>query len=210
MSGSSRPTLAWGLLAVAIVGGGFIALRAHHSPELPVYWHAPEFALVDQDGDTLRSSDLAGTVWVASFVFTHCTDVCPRITREMAHLRDSLRGDRLLGQQVRLLSFSVDPARDSPGVLREYADKYGGSPASEWAFLTGDPPEMVQRMIEQGFHLAATPLPAGPEDTIAGYQVMHSVRVELVDRTGQVRGTYQATDPEAMERLATDLRRLLE
>ncbi|MGH7702046.1 MAG: SCO family protein [Gemmatimonadales bacterium] len=199
-----------GLLSTAALVAGFLAFRAGKPPELPVYWHAPEFALVDQDGDTLRSSDLAGTVWVASFVFTHCTDICPRVTREMARLRDSLQADRLLGQQVRLVSFSVDPARDTPEVLREYAGRYGGSPAREWAFLTGDPPEMVQRLIEQGFHLAATPLPAGPADTVAGYQVMHSVRVELVDRTGQVRGTYQATEPEAMEKLAADLRRLLE
>jgi len=199
-----------GLLAVAVLVGGFVAFRALHPPELPVYWDAPEFALVDQDGDTLRSSDLSGTIWVASFVFTHCTDICPRITREMARLRDSLRADRLLGQRVKLVSFSVDPARDTPGVLREYAGRFGGSPPGEWAFLTGDPPEMVQRIIEQGFHLAATPLPAGPADTIAGYQVMHSVRVELVDRTGQVRGTYSATESEAMERLAADLRRLVE
>ena len=194
--------------ALALLAG-FMAWRATRPPPLPVYWPAPEFALIDQDGDTLRSADLRKSVWLASFIFTHCTDFCPRVTQEMARLRDSLRAQRLLDGSVRLVSFSVDPARDTPDVLRAYAARVGGSPASEWAFLTGSPPEQVLRMIEEGFHLTARLLPAGPADTIAGYQVMHSMRIALVDRQGRVRGTYQATEPAALENLRADLRRLV-
>jgi protein SCO1/2 len=189
---------------------GFVAWRATRPPPLPVYWPAPEFALVDQGGDTLRSADLRGRVWLASFIFTHCTDFCPRITHEMARLRDSLKAGGLLGGRVRLVSFSVDPARDTPDTLRAYAARFGTSPPGEWAFLTGTPPERVQRMIEEGFKLTARPVPAGPADTVAGYQVMHSPRIVLVDREGRVRGTYNVTEFEAMQRLGADLRRLLE
>jgi len=199
-----------GLTAAALaLLAGFMVWRATRPPPLPAYWAAPAFALVDQNGGTLYSADLRETVWLASFIFTHCTDFCPRVTQEMARLRDSLRAQRLLGRTVRLVSFSVDPARDTPEVLRAYAARFGGSPASEWAFLTGSPPERVLRMIEEGFHLTARLMPAGPADTIAGYQVMHSMRIALVDRHGRVRGTYQATEPEAVQRLGADLRRLL-
>jgi cytochrome oxidase Cu insertion factor (SCO1/SenC/PrrC family) len=86
----------------------------------------------------------------------------------------------------------------------------GGSPASEWAFLTGSPPERVLRMIEEGLHLTARLMPVGPADTIAGYQVMHSMRIALVDRQGRVRGTYQATETAALESLRADLRGLVQ
>lgn len=198
------------LVTVAALGGGFLAYDRLERSELPVYWDAPAFALVDQNGDTLRTTDLAGTVWVASFIFTHCTDICPLISYQMSLLRDSLKTGGLLGKRVRLVSVTVDPARDTPEVLRAYAEKFDGSPPGEWAFLTGDPPQEVQRMIEQGFHLTARALPAGPADTVAGYQVMHSPRLVLVDREGRVRGTYEATEPEAMDRLVADLRLLLE
>ncbi len=199
-----------GLTAAALaLFAGFAVWRATRPAPLPVYWPAPAFALVNQAGDSVRLTDLQGKVWLASFIFTHCTDFCPRVTQEMARLRDSLRVQGLLGGTVRLVSFSVDPARDTPGVLRAYAATFGGSPASEWAFLTGSPPERVLRMIEEGFHLTARLMPAGPDDTIAGYQVMHSMRIALVDRQGRVRGTYQATETAALETLRADLRRLL-
>ena len=199
-----------GLTAAALaLLGGFVTWRATRPPALPVYWPAPEFALVNQDGDTLRRADLRGTVWLASFIFTHCTDFCPTVTAQMARLRDSLRTAGTLGRRVRLVSFSVDPARDTPEVLRAYAAKFGASPPADWAFLTGSPPERVQRMIEEGFKLGARPMPAGPADTIAGYQVAHSPRIVLVDPGGRVRGTYRATEPEAMKQLGADLRRLL-
>lgn len=198
-----------GVTAVALaLLAGFVIWRATRPTPLPVYWPAPAFALTDQEGDTLRSAELRGKVWLGSFIFTHCTDFCPRVTHEMARLRDSLQARGLLGQRVRLVSFSVDPARDTPEVLHAYAARFGGSPASVWAFLTGSPPQRVLRMIEEGFHLTARQVPAGPDDTIGGYQVMHSPRIVLVDRQGRVRGTYQATEVDAMETLRADLRRL--
>ncbi|MGH7458159.1 MAG: SCO family protein [Longimicrobiaceae bacterium] len=178
--------------------------------ELPIYWKAPEFALVDQSGDTIRAADLRGTPWVASFVFTNCTSVCPLITQKMAMLRDSLEVEGLLGSEVRLVSFSVDPARDTPVVLREYAEKFGGSPPEDWAFLTGTPPEAVRNMIQKGFKLTAVAPPAEHAHAGENYQVIHSPRIVLVDAEGRVRGLYDSTEPGAMERLGRGIRALLE
>lgn len=196
------------LLVAAGITGVLVGCSKPES-SLPVYWEAPEFALVDQEGGTLRTADLHGTVWVASFVFTNCTDVCPLITQQMARLRDSLGQEGLLGGTVRLVSFSVDPARDTPAALRNYAGRFGGSPPNEWAFLTGTPPEAVRSMIQQGFKLTAM-MPPGHERLAGSYQVRHSPRLVLVDPAGRVRGAYDTTEPETMERLRADLGALLE
>lgn len=193
------------ILAVA----GAVLLRSNASVPLPVYWDAPEFALVDQDGDTLHSEALRGTLWVGSFVFTNCEDVCPLVGAQMARLRDRLADEGELGSQVRLLSFSVDPSRDTPEVLREYAEAFGGSPANEWAFLTGVPVAETQRLIQDGFRLTLVHPGDEPRHGEGNYQVMHSPRLILVDQLGRVRGTYDATEDEAVDRLAADLRIIL-
>lgn len=202
-----RSTVA--VLALLMIGLGVVFFRPGASRELPLYWEAPEFTLVHQGGDVLRSAELRGTPWMASFVFTNCASICPLITQKMAGVRDGLAAEGVLGDQVRLVSFTVDPARDTPEVLREYAGRFGGSPPEEWAFLTGEPPEAVRTMIQEGFKLTAS---VSPEHEHRGgdYQVMHSPRLVLVDASGRVRGLYDTREPDAIERLRADLRALLE
>jgi cytochrome oxidase Cu insertion factor (SCO1/SenC/PrrC family) len=175
---------------------------------LPALWEAPDFALVDQNGDTLRTADLEVTAWVAHFFFTSCTGVCPATTARMAELRDSLARNGLLGEEVRLVSISVDPARDTVPVLHEYAARFGGSPPSEWAFLTGSSPEAIRQLLEEGFKVTASPAPPAA-DTVTNYQVNHSPRLELVDPEGRIRATYVATEPDAVARLRSDLEEVL-
>lgn len=188
---------------LAALAGSLAFGAACHGSDLPVYWDAPEFALVDQTGDSLRRSDLLGRPWVASFIFTNCTDVCPLISARMALLRDRL--DRELpGHDVRLVSFSVDPARDTPEVLGRYAEGFGGSPPGEWAFLTGTPPGAIQDLIQEGFRLTAGAAPADSSD----YQIVHSPRLLLVDARGRVRATYDSREADVVDRILADLRRL--
>lgn len=202
------------LAPVAIVSTGaaiavWILVGASRRAELPVYWEAPEFTLVNQLGDTVRTRDLHGTVWVVSFIFTNCTGVCPVITTRMALLRDSLKSAGLLGREVRLVSITVDPGRDRPDVLRRYAERFGGSPPDQWAFLTGTPPEAVRQLIQEGFRVTAV-FDEAQADPATNYQVQHTPRIMLVDRKGQLRGTYNATEPDASDRLIADLGALVE
>lgn len=203
-----------GIVARVVAVGGLVSIPAASggctgaSDALPEYWPAPDFALVNQLGDTVRTSDLRGRIWVASFIFTNCTGVCPLISTRMAALRDRLREKGLLGEAVRLVSITVDPERDTPGVLREYAARYGGSPPAEWAFLTGQPPDAMRRMIQEGFHLTAvgpTEARGTPGTAHANYQVQHSPRVLLIDPDGVVRGTYNATEANAIDRIMADI-----
>lgn len=197
-------------LAIAVLAAGIafvvLATRVPSAPDLPALWPAPEFALVDQHGDTVRTDDLTGSPWIASFIFTNCTGVCPTISARMARLRDSLAVDGLLGRSVRLVSFTVDPARDTPAVLLDYAERYGGSSPSEWTFLTGSPPTAVRQLIQEGFHLTAVDPPADHADD--DYQVMHAPRLLLVDSDGVVRAAYPAGDPDVVDRVLADVRGL--
>ncbi|HEX7117603.1 MAG TPA: SCO family protein [Longimicrobiales bacterium] len=232
------------LVALGVLGlGAALAgrLQGVGRVEAPsVLWDAPEFALTDQAGGTLSRTDLLGTVWLASFVYTNCPDFCPLVTRRMAEIRDDLAADGVLGSHVRLVSITVDPARDTPAVLREYAAGFGADDPARWAFLTGEP-ERVRAVVEAGFKLPATPASdphaapmdvhgdgpthgatsqaRGPKDAAAGdpaaageeaYAVLHSDRIVLVDAAGRVRGLYSATDPAEQARLDSELRMLLQ
>lgn len=192
---------ALGTLLLAACGGG---------PELPVLFDTPDFALTDQAGDTLRAAELEGRAWVVHPFFTSCRNVCPATTRRMAGLRDSLAGAGGLGEGIRLVSITVDPARDTTAALRRWAEQHGGSPPARWAFLRGEPPGEVRSLVQDGFHLSAMMPPAdGSADTAGGgYQVIHASQVLLVDGQGRVRGTYEILRPEAFRQLVSDARRL--
>src|SRR5262245_22564379 len=193
-----------------------VGIRAANSDsELPVYWSVPTFALLDQDSTPFSSNELAGRVWIASFVYTNCPDFCPLITKHMADLRDELKRDGDLGK-ARLLSITVDPARDTPGVLHAYAQKFGAA-KPDWVFLTGSP-ETVIPLIKNGCHLTAlhqnaadtTHHPHTVDTLPAKYTVAHTDRLVLIDKKGQVRATYQTSDPESLQQLRKDVKRLLE
>lgn len=208
MNARTRTTgILLGLLALGVAGlGAALAVRlqgAGRTAPAPAYWEAPAFALTDQTGATLAREDLAGTVWLASFIYTNCPDFCPLITRRMARLRDALAADGLLGGRVRLLSITVDPERDTPEVLRAYATGFGAEDPREWAFLTGAP-DAVRSVVVDGFKLPVLP-PMRPGD----HTVAHSDRIALVDAAGRVRGLYSATDPAEQGRLDRELRALL-
>ena len=95
--------------------------NAEAGPE--VFYDAPEFTLTDQAGEPFSLDDLKGKVWIADFVFTRCTSICPVMTAKMAELRDQL-SQFAHGEDVRLVSVSVEPEHDQPAVLAEYAAKF--------------------------------------------------------------------------------------
>jgi protein SCO1/2 len=162
------------------------------------YGRAPAFELVTQDSDTLRHSDLLGTLWVADFIFTNCASTCPLMTRSMQELSDMVDPD----YDVHFVSFSVDPERDTPAVLTRYAQDYGID-TSNWTFLTGDK-QTLRDLVLNGFHLSVQD--ATREDLLAGADaVIHSTRFVVVDPQGVIRGYYDGTDKEALEQLITDL-----
>lgn len=166
------------------------------------YGALPAFGLVSQTGDSVHLADLRGTVWVADFIFTNCASTCPMMSAQLSRLQKALAGET----RARLVSFSVDPARDTPERLAEYAKGYGATP-DRWLFLTGDKPQ-IRSLSVDGFHLSVGD--ATPADLAAGAEpVMHSTRLALVDGEGHVRGYYDGTVDASVNELGDAVRRLL-
>jgi protein SCO1/2 len=157
---------------------------------LPVLGTVPPFALTERSGRPLAAEHLAGHVWVAAFIFTRCPDVCPALTARMARLRGELPA---AGDPIRLVSFSVDPAHDTPEVLRGYAARAGAG--EDWLFVTG-PREQIAALLREGFRVAYA------DDGPAAAPITHSDRLVLVDRQLRIRGYYRGGDADDLARLA--------
>lgn len=155
----------------------------------------PAFSLTDQNGKTLENTELLGKVWAASFIFTHCQGPCPTITRHMAELQKEVADL----PDVRLVSLTLDPARDTPEVLKEYAIRFHAD-GERWFFLTG-PGEVLKKVVQEGFLTAQQPAPDSD-------QIIHGTRVALVDRRGVIRGFLSGTDADLASRAAVRLREL--
>ena len=160
------------------------------------YGTVPEFILVNQDGKNFGSAQLRGKIWIADFIYTTCPGPCPMISSRMSELQKPLEKT-----DVHLVSFSVDPAKDTPQVLRGYAEKLQAEPG-RWDFLTG-PQSTIYNLSRNGFKLAVSD---GSEDN--GIPV-HSTRMILVDRHGVIRGYYDAAEVDAVTKLVADTTHLL-
>src|SRR5213082_2942449 len=160
------------------------------------YGIAPEFLLVNQNGQAFGSARLAGKIWIADFIYTTCPGPCPMISSRMSELQKPLEKT-----DVHLVSFSVDPEKDTPEVLRGYAEKLQAEPAS-WDFLTG-PKSTIYKLSHDGFKLAVS------DGTDAEGIPVHSTRIVLVDRRGEIRGYYDATESDAVIKLVADATHLL-
>jgi protein SCO1 len=171
----------------------FISSSCSSKPALPSYGVVPDFTLTDQTGAPFSSKQrLDGSVWIADFIFTTCQGPCPRMSSQMAKLRNTLPRE-----SVRFVSFTIDPDRDTPPVLAEYAKRFQAHPA-QWHFLTGTRQDL-NRLSFHTFKLG----------NVDG-NLEHSSRFVLVDAKGRIRGFYDTSDPEALKQIAADVRRLLE
>jgi protein SCO1/2 len=171
-------------------------------PALPVLGTLPAFALTDQESRSFGSADLRGTVWVAGFIFTRCPTICPAITTTMGRMQHRARG---LGQDFRLVSFSVDPQYDTPERLAAYASQHRASPRS-WKFLTGSFDQVKQTVVD-GLKIAMADRAPGGEQDFAS--VMHGTHFVLVDRDGRIRGYYDSSDPGVVDRVLADAAMLI-
>jgi protein SCO1/2 len=159
------------------------------------YGVVPSFELVNQEAQPFGSAQLAGKIWIADFIFTTCPGPCPIISTRMSELQKPLEKT-----DVHFVSFTVDPEKDTPEVLREYAEKLHAQPA-RWDFLTGER-SAIYTLVRDGFKLAISD---GSEES--GMPI-HSTRVVLVDRQGTIRGYYDVMAADAVTKLLADANHL--
>jgi len=163
-----------------------------------VYPTIPYFYFRNQDSMLVRSTDLKGKIWVADFFFTSCSTICPRMTSNMKKLNESLQD---LSKQVQFISFSIDPETDVPSVMKKYSQRYGIN-ASNWVFLTGNEVETHRLGIENFLIYAGQ-----EEQAVDGFA--HSEAFTLVDKEGYVRGVYNVSQPDQLEKMENDIRKLI-
>ena len=198
---ATKRAVAGGLVLLVI--GGVLSLAWYGSPLtpprrlLPAYGHVPSVTLIDQRRQAFSPKQLAGSVWIADFIFTRCAGQCPLMSAHMARLQATFRRQ----PRLRLVSFTVDPQHDTPEILTDYGRAYRAD-LQRWQFVTGAS-GAIRRLVQEGFHLALSD-GGTPQEPIT-----HSVRLVLVDQQGTIRGYYDATDARAMERLQADARALL-
>lgn len=157
-----------------------------------------DFSLINQNGETVTAEDYRDKIYVADFFFTRCPSICPLMTDNMEKLQQVFLRDSI----VRLLSISVTPEMDSIPVLRNYADK-NGIVDTKWNITTGDK-EHIYDLARKSFFAVSDFSDGALQDFI------HSPNFVLVDTRKQIRGIYDGTKDEEIERLIQDIRLLLD
>ena len=162
---------------------------------LPVYYKAPAFSLITEDGMSLKESDMRGKVYLASFFFSNCPTTCPKNLEQIQKIQKRVKG---LGDRIALLSFSVDPENDTPKKLFKVAREWKANPFI-WKFLTGDLKHIKSTLIS-GFRV-----PIGDKSYSNNmYDIAHSEKIVLIDQEGYIRGYYKM-EKNDINRLMIDL-----
>src|ERR1700722_293655 len=177
------------ILAVLLVIARETAVPGGPQEPLPEIAPAPDFTLTSQDRVPVSLADLRGKVVAVMFIYTLCTDTCPALVPTMSFIQDRLGHD--FGDKIAFVSITVDPERDTPEVLKEYALAFGAD-LRGWSFLTGAPEAIHDVARRYGVFAARTP----------EGEVDHSFLTSIVDPRGVLRVQYLGArfDPEEFRR----------
>jgi protein SCO1/2 len=170
----------------------------------------PPFEFTNQNGQTISNKDYENKVYVLEFFFTSCPTICPLMNESMIKIQNEFYGNPAFG----MISISIDPKRDTPEVLKAYADKNGAT-LKNWNFLTGDK-EKIYSFSNEGFRLYA----GENKDVEGGFE--HSGLFALIDKNGFIRSRtvmngenenpikfYNGLDEKEVQWLKEDIKLLL-
>jgi protein SCO1/2 len=143
-------------------------------------------------------ADVKGKVVLADFFFTTCGSICPKMTTQLVRVQDAFRDD----DRVLLLSHSVTPGTDSVSVLKAYAVEYGVD-HNRWRLMTGDR-KQIYDLARNSYFAAVDQGDGGPDDFV------HTENFVLIDPQGRIRGFYDGTKPDEVDKAMKDMRQLLE
>jgi protein SCO1 len=183
----SRLLLTLLLTILASVGGGFLAFAFR--PKKPIdesLGTVPPFRFTERSGKPIANADLDGKVWLASFVFTRCNGTCPAVAATLSRVQTELADV----PNFRIVTFTIDPERDTPDDLKQYAERYRAD-AERWLFLTG-PEKEIHDLSNQGFHLLAKKR----ADPKPGDEFDHATYLALVDQKGVIVDVFPGLPPK--------------
>lgn len=157
------------------------------------YHKIADFKLINQNGKIITQNDYKDKIYVADFIFTTCQTICPIMTNHMAQIQQKLINDT----DVLLLSHSVTPEIDSVAQLKKYALEKGVIDA-KWNLVTGDK-KQIYELARKSYLAVKDNGDGGPFDMI------HTENFMLIDKKHQIRGYYDGTDPDEIDRLLEDI-----
>ncbi|WP_339335606.1 MULTISPECIES: SCO family protein [unclassified Croceitalea] len=157
------------------------------------YHTVADFELTNQNGETVTYKDYKDKIYVADFFFTTCPSICPIMTKNMAEIQNATLEDK----EILLLSHSVTPEIDSVPQLKRYALEKGVLD-SKWNLVTGDK-KQIYELARKSYFAVLNDGDGGPFDMI------HTENFILIDKEGRIRGTYDGTNTEEVEKLINDI-----
>ncbi len=162
-----------------------------------LYHQIPDFEFINQDSVKITQKDFAGKIYVADFFFTTCPTICPKMKTQMLRIFKKFKDN----PNVAILSHSIDPRHDTPAVLKEFS-KNLGIQNSMWQMVTGDKAKIYE-IGQKSYMVSATDDPTQPGG------IVHSGAFILVDKNRHIRGIYDGTEPERVDKLMEDMEVLL-
>lgn len=157
-----------------------------------------DFQFVDQDSTLVTPASFEGKVYVADFFFTSCPTICPVMKTQMLRVYEAFKDN----PDVMILSHTIDPEYDTVALLKDFAIRLGVEDNSKWKFVTGDK-DHIYEIGQTRYMVSATEDPSEP----GGY--VHSGAFILVDKEQHIRGIYDGTKEDQVDRLIQDIPRLL-
>jgi len=162
-----------------------------------IFRKVPDFQLIDQSNGNFSKQDLKGKLYVVNFISTDCESQCRKMSSQLVRVQEFYQNN----PDVQLVSISVKPEEDTPGVLQQYAAAYKAD-TTQWHFLTGNRGQ-IYGLAQQGFQLPV-------QQTGGSEGFIHSNAFMLVDRAQLVRGVYKGTDAIDVDRLILEINVLLD
>ena len=187
------------LLGIAFLGYYYATMKS--VPKRLNYYGNPghtvsSFSFTNQEGRTITDKDLEGKIYVVEYFFTTCQGICPRLNENMTKVYNAFRGQN----DFAILSHTVDPVTDSVERLKEYSLKYDADPL-QWMFLTGDKKALYDMAINS--YLVAVVEDTTQKEVLPDF--IHTQYFVLVDKEKHIRGTYDGTNPEDIQKLIGDI-----
>jgi len=164
-------------------------------------WEVETFSHESQRGEEVSLDSLKGKVWLATFIFTNCDDVCPPMTMNLSMVQDELI--ELGVEDYKIVEFSVDPEVDTPEIMADYLAKFNPPDESKWELLTGYDPTYIEQFARNSFKATVKADPGSD-------QVIHGVSFYLVDQDGIVVKSYNGYQDVPKEEIANDMQALIE
>ena len=156
----------------------------------------PDFNLINQDSLRIRNEDLDNYIYIADFFFMSCPSICPKVKKQMLRLYDRFESEN----QIKLVSHTIDPKRDTPERLKQFASNLEVS-TEKWIFLTGTKDSMMD--MAHAYMVSAMEDPEAP----GGFD--HSGKILLVDKNRHIRAFADGTEPEEVDKFMVKIDKLL-